>query len=406
MSRILVVLTGWPWPLRSGDGRRALAVVDALVAEGHDLELLCLVESLTVADRDPSDRAITVIPFPRRELGPLARVRWLAFGGPPLALLARDRGPAIRETGVHLARVAPDLVWCHRLDAWWALSALLADHEVVVDTVDLESRKERSRLRAVAGRGSSSRGAVRSVLARIQGRRTIGAWSALEVDASKHATVAVCSTDEVASLPGAVVIPNTYRTPAVPQGGRPAAHPPTLLMMGLLTYPPNTDGACWLVEEVLPLLRALVPDVRLRLVGRAGPDVERLHDPPLVDVVGFAPDLEAELRRADVAVVPVRFGGGTRIKVLEAWAHGIPVVTTTMGVEGLGARSERDVLLGDDPAAFARSCARALTDPAVRSTLIDAGRAHHQDEFTDASLRRAVAEALGASTAQRLDRNP
>ena len=116
-----------------------------------------------------------------------------------------------------------------------------------------------------------------------------------------------------------------------------------------------------MVRCILPEIRDRVPTTELRLVGRPGPDTSDLARAPGVVATGTVDDLAAELTRADVAVVPVRFGSGTRIKILEAFAHRIPVVSTTIGAEGLDVTNGRELLIADDPARSptrASSCSR------------------------------------------------
>ena len=109
-----------------------------------------------------------------------------------------------------------------------------------------------------------------------------------------------------------------------------------MLLAGSFSYPPNADAAHYFVSNILPLIRRNRPDVTLRLVGEPTASVTALAGDPAVTVVGWVPDIEVELARADVAVVPLRYGSGTRVKILEAAAHRIPVVSTTIGAEGLG----------------------------------------------------------------------
>jgi glycosyltransferase involved in cell wall biosynthesis len=90
-----------------------------------------------------------------------------------------------------------------------------------------------------------------------------------------------------------------------------------------------------------------------------------------VTVVGQVPDIDVELARADLVLVPLRFGSGTRLKILEAFAHRIPVVSTDLGAEGLGAHDGTHLLLADTPAAIAEACARLLTDEQLRVQLTD-----------------------------------
>jgi len=103
---------------------------------------------------------------------------------------------------------------------------------------------------------------------------------------------------------------------------------------------------------------------------------------PRIEVVGPVDDAVAELARCRVAVVPLLSGSGTRLKILEAWAAGLPVVSTTIGAEGLGARDGEHLLIADDAASFARATARLLACSPLRTELAAAGRSLLQKEFT------------------------
>jgi glycosyltransferase involved in cell wall biosynthesis len=106
------------------------------------------------------------------------------------------------------------------------------------------------------------------------------------------------------------------------------------------------------------------------------------------------PDLTVELREAALAVVPIRFGGGTRIKILEAFAHGLPVVTTTVGAEGLEVEDGRHLLVADDADALASACLRLLDDRDLRSRLAAAGRALWQERYRSSAVGPAILAAL------------
>ena len=169
-----------------------------------------------------------------------------------------------------------------------------------------------------------------------------------------------------------VVVFNGYDAPDAPLGRPRVGRPATLLFVGLLTYPPNVDAARYLVAEVAPRLWTCLPDTVIRLVGKADGRVRELHDPPRVLATGWAENMSTELARADVVVVPVRYSSGTRIKILEAFAHRIPVVSTRAGVAGLDALGDQHLLVADAPGAFADACREALTDDQLRVRLADA----------------------------------
>jgi len=152
-----------------------------------------------------------------------------------------------------------------------------------------------------------------------------------------------------------------------------------LLFVGHFGHPPNVDAIRFLVDDVLPRIGR---PVRLRIVGHAAPPVvQALARPGTVEIVGPVPDLRPALSAARVVVAPVRFGTGMRSKVLEALAMGRPVVTTTVGAEGLGADAGRHLLVADDATAFAASIRRLLDDDALAARVGAAGRRLVEERF-------------------------
>ena len=160
-------------------------------------------------------------------------------------------------------------------------------------------------------------------------------------------------------------MPNSYPRPAEAMGHSDVADPPVVLFQGTLAYRPNTDAADWLVKKIAPRIWERDPSVTVRLAGTPIPKVEALHNPPSVTVVGHVPSMEHELSRADIAVVPIRFGSGTHVKILESFAHRVPVVSTTIGAEGFDLKDGVHLFIADDPDAFAAACHRLLTESHV-----------------------------------------
>ena len=154
------------------------------------------------------------------------------------------------------------------------------------------------------------------------------------------------------------------------------ANPPRLAYVGSMYYPPNTQAVGYFCAEVLPRIRQRVPGVEFWAIGSNPTEaIRRLHDPAAgVHVTGTVPDVRPLLSGCAASVVPLLVGGGTRLKILEAMAAGIPVVSTTVGAEGIEVRDGRDIFLADDPDAFASRCADLLEDPALRRRLAEAGR--------------------------------
>ncbi len=200
---------------------------------------------------------------------------------------------------------------------------------------------------------------------------------------------------------GCRVVPNTIDCPPVmapdemPPG---AAARRTLLFIGSLGFLPNRDAVEWCAREILPLLRVQgTGSVVLRAVGRVPPAVRRrLGGIPGLVLAGPVASLAPEYQRADLCVVPLRAGGGTRIKLLEALAYGRPVVTTRLGAEGLELQDGRELLVADEAADFAAACARVLEHSDLACDLARDGRARVAAHYGADALDAAVGAALDA----------
>lgn len=159
------------------------------------------------------------------------------------------------------------------------------------------------------------------------------------------------------AVPNAVMVPHA---PLPLQEGS-----PTLLFVGFFGYEPNCDAADWFIASIWPRILAEAPHARL-LVAGALPERLKAHGrlPQGVQLLGFVPDLEPVYAGAHVVVCPVRSGSGTRVKLLEAAAYARPIVSTTVGAEGIDFEHSRSVMLCDDPIAFAKACVALLADRA------------------------------------------
>ncbi|HET6982670.1 MAG TPA: glycosyltransferase family 4 protein [Myxococcaceae bacterium] len=201
--------------------------------------------------------------------------------------------------------------------------------------------------------------------------------------------VAVCSVADqeriLRELPGirTVVVPNAadvehYR----PRAGDPAPDGRTVLFFGLLSTLPNVDGIRWFVKEIWPRITRVRPDARLKILGKgAPPEVEALAAPG-IEVIGFVEDLRPHLASAAAVAVPLRLGGGTRLKIVEAMAMARPVVSTTLGAEGIEARPGGELLIADEPEAFAGAVVQLLQDAATGARLGGAARRLAEERYS------------------------
>jgi glycosyltransferase involved in cell wall biosynthesis len=196
---------------------------------------------------------------------------------------------------------------------------------------------------------------------------------------------------------------------------RPTADPPedhTLVLMGAMDWLPNEDAVLFFANDILPRLRAILPTVRLTVVGRSPSPrlVARLRECREIRVVGRVDDVRPFVARSAVFIIPLRIGGGTRIKAYEAMAMGKAIVSTSIGTEGLPVRDGENVVLADDPAEFAAATARILVDADERKRLERNARAYVVDNvswrraadvFGDICLKVAGSKASGGGSGER-----
>jgi len=183
---------------------------------------------------------------------------------------------------------------------------------------------------------------------------------------------------------------------AVPREG---GGPPTILHLGTMFWPPNVAGVLWFSREVLPRVWEAVPEARFVIVGKNPPaEVQALAADPRIAVTGYAPDARPYLAAADAFVVPLHAGGGMRVKILDAWLWGLPVVSTSTGAEGIEVRDGENLLIADGAEAFAAATVRVLRDGELNEGLRAAGRAWVEEKYAwQAVYRRvdAVYDGLG-----------
>lgn len=171
------------------------------------------------------------------------------------------------------------------------------------------------------------------------------------------------------------VIPNGVDTGYFKPMPDTTAYTPTILFIGTFSYEPNTDGILWFCRDIYPSVRAEVPSVRLLIVGREPPPaVQALAALPGVAVTGFVDDVRPYIAQSTIVVVPLRNGGGTRLKILEALAMGKAVISTSIGAEGLDVTHDRDILIADTPDAFCDVIVRLFGSDAMRRRLGEDGR--------------------------------
>jgi len=187
------------------------------------------------------------------------------------------------------------------------------------------------------------------------------------------------------------VVPNGVEVPATWPGL--AERDPGVLYVGSFGHSPNLDAVLYLAEEIWPRVRSRVPNAELTVVGSNPPtSVQSLDGRGGIRVAGTVPETAPYYRGHRLLAAPLRAGSGTRLKILEAFAHGLPVVTTALGAEGLGAKDDEHLLLAENAAAHAEAICRLLEDDALHQRLAQGARALVEARYGwETIARRALA---------------
>jgi glycosyltransferase involved in cell wall biosynthesis len=209
--------------------------------------------------------------------------------------------------------------------------------------------------------------------------------------------VYLCSTEDerrlLDEIPEArtAVIPNAadvdYYQP------RPTDPPPdgrTVVYFGLLSTVPNIDAVVHFVQEIWPLIAKAHPEARFKIIGGRAPQSLLALAGPRVELTGFVPDLRPHLAAAAAVVVPLRLGGGTRLKIVEAMAMGKAIVSTTLGAEGIKAVPGQDIFIEDQPAAFADAVNRLLSEPGLAASVGQSARRMAVEQYAWSAAAQAL----------------
>ena len=332
---------------------------------------------------------------------------WLLRRGTPKEVFMRsyDRSPRIAFEAFAAAEY--DLVWFSTaaLFAWLGRPRLGPTIVDLMDLEDVKARQKSSLLWREQSRGGLKDTVVLRCLAAVN-RVNAHDWKVFQRSvASQVDRVILCSDEDVrrSGIHNAVAVPNTYGRPERSLGRQEMAASPTILFQGSLHYGPNIDAVDWLIDDVAPYLWEQLPGAQIRLVGTTSPGVVDRHRPPSVVIAGRVPDIGPELARADIAVVPLRIGSGTRLKILESFAHRIPVVSTTVGADGLDVEDGVHLLLADRPEEFARACRRLTEDQVLTRRLVDAAERLYLERYEWSVAKSRIEQVVRDVAASKKD---
>jgi glycosyltransferase involved in cell wall biosynthesis len=350
------VLTFDPWPVRSGTTRRLDALVRAL-GEVTDLTVLVAEADVSTVVPDLGTTRVLKVRRDRDKRRSLVGVLRHSARLRPVTAAFHDRRVVREAIAREISAAPPDLVFTHQIGGPELLRGLVDLRRVVLDADTVDPRSFRRIASDVSGLARAP-WLLDSVLLGRWLRRLLPEVGAVSVvsEADEELYLALAPSARVLVVPNGVDVPDTWT--AGRADGR-------LLFVGTMQYPPNRSAVEWLAREMLPLLPEEVVDV-------VGPGDVPPHRQ--VRARGYVEELEAVWAEACALVVPLRAGGGTRLKVLEAMAHGLPVVSTALGVEGLPVEPGVHYLLAETGEQFAAACTRLREDISLREALSTAGR--------------------------------
>ena len=391
---ILFISEQLPWPKDSGGNLRTFHILEAL-SNHFDVTLVTSARSESEAARGreklgPISRQVVVVPS-EKSTGIVALARtaarsWVARV--PITVqynFSRSIAACVEDL---VAREQFDFVHLNHIDTA-PYAASCGDIPRVVDTHNLLYQYYERR-------ATLERNPAMRLLFGREARR----FKEFEFEAFRSAShVMVCSREEADVVHRAApeiaveVVPNgvdcTFFQPDPNGTGTSSLD---LVFVGHMAYRPNHDAAVWFIENVLPRLRQKVPGVRFVVVGK-NPDRSLLDlgsDHPDVIVTGTVEDVRQHIWSSRIAVVPIRYGSGTRLKVLEAFAMGIPTVSTAVGAEGIAYRDGVDILIADEPDSIIDAICRLLSDTALYESIGSNGRKTAVERYDWSIIGRQV----------------
>jgi glycosyltransferase involved in cell wall biosynthesis len=284
-----------------------------------------------------------------------------------------------------LKRFKPDIVWLEfhhhvRPDFLRLFAHHCPQARIVVDSVDVHFNRLETKAR-LTGKPEDETAASQMKA------RELAAY------ASADMVIAVSEDDRRLirqSLPDipVEVVPNIHAVPPFPD--RAKRHYGELVFVGGFKHDPNVDAMVYFCSEVMPRITAAHPQVRLKIIGSHPPLAIQALASESVEVLGYVPETAPPLKSAYISVAPLRFGGGMKGKVGEAMSYGLPVVTTTFGVEGFGLDPGRDLLIGDSAETFAAQVIALLNDADLHARIAQSGYAFIERHYSVPAVERML----------------
>ena len=398
--RLVFISQQFPWPLDSGGNIRTYHSLVSLL-EHFEITLVSSTPDGQLPADFPEHKNLTIELFPIRKNASTMFTSILSslLRSVP-AVISYNRMAGVKERITAIAQEDLHVVFfCNHLDTWQYVAEI--GDRAWIDTHNLMADYYRTEKAS----GSIS-------------KRMFYSWqmnSIMEYERSAFdgaRGVFFCSDSEreqAQSLSPAgryTVVPNGVDLAAFPfEGGtesQVSARVFTLFFSGHLGYPPNADGILFFLRSVYPDLLLAGEregwEIRVIVAGKSPPDElqDVARSNPGVQVTGFVPSMRPYIRQSDLAIVPLLSGGGTRLKVIEAWSCGLPIVSTSLGAHGIDYEDNADIVIAEEPQAMIQAILRLIGSAETRSSMAIAGRKKAESAYSWTNIMARLSERLVA----------
>jgi len=397
MKRVLIFLPYVPYPLRRGTFQRVYHLTKEL-ARHFQVDLFCLSSETEDVDHLPRFQEFCH----RVKFQPFQNVEWAPFFTDrlwnPLPVTVRHwwSDEALASLRDFTAGQDYEIVSFCDLVLWPYVKEVFPDHPVrVMDRSRVDWLYQTEVLQTVD----------QGFFTKLKSRENLAKIARLEKEVRRELELmVVCGPDDKTFLENKLgasenifVLANGADVEffdAVQWPAAPTSHP-SALFCGALDYAPNVDGLGWYFDKIHPLVMERLPDFKVLLVGKnPTAEIKRYATLAGVEFIGEVPDVRPYYQKAWMQLVPLRIGGGTRLKIAEGLAMANPVVSTTLGAQGLELRQERELLLADTPEEFASAIARYALDEDLRKIHGSAGHDAIHSLYTWRALGTRLADRL------------
>lgn len=382
---ILTISPYLPYPLNQGGKIRVFNTIKYL-SRRHKVTLACLSDK-KVDDYGPLSEYCEEIICIEKKGNPVIDLPVFLFSGRPYNYVRFSSGE-LRETLKQLARAKSfDLVQI-QFTTLWQYADIFKGVPVVLDAQNIEYEI----IRQIKDKcGNPIKKILYSLEEKKLRHKEEEAWKECDlcfaVSDKERDVIAsfLDSRDRVVTISNGVDLERFEFMPKESTDKR-------LLFIGGMDYTPNRDSALYFLNDILPLIKTKIPDVRLDIVGR---ELWKIPGPESYEGVIFhedVPDILPYFRRADILLVPLRQGAGTRVKILEAMASGLPVVTTSKGVEGIDVEHGKHLMIADSPSDFSLAVKTIIEDETFRRSLAGNARRLVEEMYSWRGLVREMEE--------------